>query len=124
MSVRPYVVFSPVTPHSDAGIRTEPAFPDTSKPYNARSNKSKITLMMIPPPSVPRAAGHSPEATIAAEPEEDPPVYLSGACGFLVVLQYTAYKVFKTSKDLCSVLCLLTRNSNCSLKSPCLTHAY
>lgn len=44
---------------------------------------------MIPPPSVPRAAGHSPEATIAAEPEEDPPVYLSGECGFLVVLQET-----------------------------------
>lgn len=32
-----------------------------------------------PPPSVPSAAAHSPEATIAAGPEEDPPVYLSGA---------------------------------------------
>jgi len=28
---------------------------------------------------VPSAAEHSPEATIAAGPEEDPPVYLSGA---------------------------------------------
>lgn len=32
-----------------------------------------------PPPSVPSAAEHIPEATIAAGPEEDPPVYLSGA---------------------------------------------
>lgn len=47
----------------------------------------RIKITLIPPPSVPRAAEHSPEATIAAEPEEDPPVYLSGACGFLVVLQ-------------------------------------
>lgn len=31
ISVLPYVVFSPVTPQSDAGMRTEPAFPDTSK---------------------------------------------------------------------------------------------
>lgn len=43
-------------------------------------------LLAQPPPSVPRAAEHSPEATIAAGPEEDPPVYLSGAWGFLVVL--------------------------------------
>lgn len=43
-------------------------------------------IVAQPPPSVPRAAEHSPEATIAADPEEDPPVYLSGACGFLVVL--------------------------------------
>lgn len=40
-----------------------------------------------PPPSVPSAAEQSPEATSAAGPEDDPPVYLSGACGFLVVLQ-------------------------------------
>lgn len=39
-----------------------------------------------PPPSVPSAAEQSPEAMIAAGPEEDPPVYLSGACGFLAVL--------------------------------------
>lgn len=47
----------------------------------------KIKITLIPPPSVPRAAEHSPEATIAAEPEEDPPVYLLGSCGFRVVLQ-------------------------------------
>lgn len=41
-----------------------------------------------PPPSVPNAAEHIPDATIAAGPEEDPPVYLSSACGFLVVLSY------------------------------------
>lgn len=31
-------------------------------------------------------AGHNPHATIADGPEEDPPVYLSTACGFLGVL--------------------------------------
>lgn len=63
----------------------------------------QIKITLIPPPSVPRATEHSPEATIAAEPEEDPPVYLSGACGFLVVLQCSVhmksrgeYKVKKT----------------------------
>jgi len=49
----------------------------------------RINITLIPPPSVPRAAEHSPAATIAAEPEEDPPVYLLGSCGFLVVLQCT-----------------------------------
>lgn len=39
-----------------------------------------------PPPSVPNAAEHNPEATIAAEPEEEPPVYLFGLCGFPGVL--------------------------------------
>lgn len=43
-------------------------------------------ILVQPPPSVPRAAEHNPEATIAAGPEEDPPVYLSSAWGFLVVL--------------------------------------
>lgn len=49
--------------------------------------KNNQNNLDIPPPSVPKAAEHSPAATIAAEPDEDPPVYLSGACGFLVVLQ-------------------------------------
>ena len=39
-----------------------------------------------PPPSVPSAAEHIPEATIAAGPDEDPPVYLSRSCGFRAVL--------------------------------------
>lgn len=43
-------------------------------------------MLYEPPPSVPIAAGHSPQATTAAGPEEDPPVYLSTECGFLVVL--------------------------------------
>lgn len=43
-------------------------------------------MIVQPPPSVPRAAEQSPEATIAAGPEEDPPVYRSGECGFRVVL--------------------------------------
>lgn len=42
--------------------------------------------ILQPPPSVPSVAEHSPEATSAAGPEEEPPVYLSGAYGFLVVL--------------------------------------
>lgn len=41
---------------------------------------------MEPPPSVPTAAEQIPDATIAAGPEDDPPVYLSTECGFLVVL--------------------------------------
>ena len=45
----PYVGFSPTTPHSDAGWRTEP------------------------PVSVPRAHTASPAATAAADPPEDPP---------------------------------------------------
>ena len=60
--MRPYVVFKPTTPQREEGIRTEP------------------------PPSVPSAAEHIPEATIAAGPDEDPPVYLSRSCGFLAVL--------------------------------------
>ena len=36
-------------------------------------------MLIQPPPSVPRAAEHNPEATIAAGPDDDPPVYLSCA---------------------------------------------
>lgn len=89
ISVRPYVVFSPVIPQSAAGMRTEPVCPETLNLVGmqiiVQIKQTKVTL--IPPPSVPRAAEHRPEATIAAEPEEDPPVYLLGSCGFLVVLQ-------------------------------------
>lgn len=42
--------------------------------------------LLQPPPSVPNAAEHNPDATSAAGPEEDPPVYLSVECGFLTVL--------------------------------------
>ena len=50
------------------------------------SVESRRDRFVQPPPSVPSAAEQSPEATIAAGPEDDPPVYLSGSCGFLVVL--------------------------------------
>lgn len=50
------------------------------------NNHLQQVRFVQPPPSVPSAAGQSPEATIAAGPDEDPPVYLSEACGFLVVL--------------------------------------
>lgn len=48
--------------------------------------KTHKCYILQPPPSVPSVAEHSPEATSAAGPEEEPPVYLSGAYGFLVVL--------------------------------------
>ena len=60
--MRPYVVFKPTTPQRKAGTRTEP------------------------PPSVPSAAEHIPEATIAVGPDEDPPVYLSGSCSIQLVM--------------------------------------
>lgn len=41
----------------------------------------------IPPPSTPRAAGHNPEATTAADPLEEPPEILLISYGFLVALQ-------------------------------------
>src|SRR3989442_15582901 len=47
--IRQYVGFSPTTPHSDAGCRTDP------------------------PVSVPRAHTASPDATAAAEPPDEPP---------------------------------------------------
>lgn len=50
-------------------------------------NKAHNNINIQPPPSVPREAEHNPQATIAAGPDDDPPVYLSSACGFPVVLQ-------------------------------------
>lgn len=91
MSVRPYVDFKPTTPQREEGIRTEPVFPLTIQNQKVWQERRKVihkpkSSNVSPPPSVPNAAEHSPEATIAAGPEEDPPVYLSGACGFLAVL--------------------------------------
>ena len=48
---------SPATPHSAAGMRTEP------------------------PVSVPTASGTSPAATAAADPALDPPAIRAGSCG-------------------------------------------
>eukprot|EP00955_Chlamydomonas_euryale_P084921 364027-Chlamydomonas_euryale.AAC.13 len=48
---RPAVGLRPTTPQNAAGMRIEP------------------------PPSVPTAIGHSPAATAAAEPDDEPPVY-------------------------------------------------
>ena len=42
----------------------------------------------LPPPSTPRATGHNPADTTAADPLEEPPVILLGSYGFLVALQY------------------------------------
>jgi hypothetical protein len=55
--ISPYVGFSPTTPHSDAGWRTEP------------------------PVSVPRAHTASPAATAAADPPDDPPGTVSRSHG-------------------------------------------
>lgn len=41
----------------------------------------------LPPPSTPRATGHNPEATTAADPLEEPPEILLRLYGFLVALQ-------------------------------------
>ena len=41
----------------------------------------------IPPPSTPRATGHSPADTTAADPLEEPPAILSVSYGFLVGLR-------------------------------------
>ncbi|KAG2292392.1 hypothetical protein Bca52824_039061 [Brassica carinata] len=62
---------SPIIPQSDAEMRTELVFPDTSK---HATHIKQISITLTPPTFVPRAAEHSPYATIAAEPEEDPPV--------------------------------------------------
>ena len=62
------MVLRPTIPQRDDGILTEP------------------------PPSVPMAAGHKPDATIEAGPDDEPPVYLSNACGFLAVLYHLQFK--------------------------------
>lgn len=46
-----------------------------------------INRNCLPPPSTPRAAGHNPADTTAAEPLEEPPVTLLVLYGFLVALQ-------------------------------------
>lgn len=43
--------------------------------------------LFLPPPSTPRATGHSPAHTTAADPLEEPPVILLVSCGFRVVLK-------------------------------------
>src|SRR5215510_4509620 len=57
--MRPYVGFSPITPHSAAGCRTEP------------------------PVSEPSATGTIPAATAAAEPPDEPPGTREVSQGFL-----------------------------------------
>src|SRR5436305_6909646 len=57
---RPYVGFTPTTPHSAAGWRIEP------------------------PVSDPKAAGTNPAATAAALPPLDPPGTRDGSCGLRV----------------------------------------
>lgn len=52
-----------------------------------------LTEWGVPPPSTPRAAGHSPEATTVADPLEEPPEILFVSYGFLAALQYTENKI-------------------------------
>src|SRR3984957_7908754 len=59
--IRPYAVFSPVTPQQAAGMRTEP------------------------PVSVPNATSASPVATATADPEDDPPGSRRGSRGLVGV---------------------------------------
>jgi len=77
--------------HHKVKKESEPNLPSANKinkilEYQTHGNKILRAQSIQPPPSVPSAAGHNPDATIAAGPEEDPPVYLSVECGFLVVL--------------------------------------
>src|ERR1700677_2664987 len=57
--IRPYAVFSPVTPQQAAGTRTDP------------------------PVSVPNATSASPVATATADPDDDPPGSRRGSSGFV-----------------------------------------
>ncbi len=59
--IRPYAVFSPVTPQQAAGMRTDP------------------------PVSVPNATSASPVATATADPDDDPPGSRRGSSGFIGV---------------------------------------
>ncbi|KAI3747115.1 hypothetical protein L6452_09562 [Arctium lappa] len=52
-----------------------------------------------PPPYVPNATEHIPEATMVAGPDEDPPVYLSGLCGFLVYSTANCFVLLVDSKN-------------------------
>src|SRR5713101_2460276 len=56
--MRPYVGFNPITPHSEAGWRTDP------------------------PVSEPSATGTIPAATAAADPPDEPPGTRVGSHGF------------------------------------------
>lgn len=89
-SVRPNVVFKPTTPQREAGIRTEPGL-QMNKSWKSitvlkQIINSRLQHVIQPPASVPKAAEQNPEATSATEPEEEPPVYLFGLCGFPGVL--------------------------------------
>src|SRR3954465_15244011 len=66
---RPLVGFSPVTPQKCAGMRIEP------------------------PVSEPSAAGTSRAATAEPEPEEEPPVMLSGLQGLHTLRLWTLWRV-------------------------------
>ncbi|KAI3772161.1 hypothetical protein L6452_03341 [Arctium lappa] len=55
--------------------------------FQARMEVHCFNMYKIqPPPSVPNATEHIPEATMDVGPDEDPPVYLSGLCGFLYTI--------------------------------------
>lgn len=51
------------------------------------SGLSCTDINQIPPPSTPRATGHSPADTREADPLEEPPAILLVSYGFLAGLQ-------------------------------------
>ena len=62
--------------------------------YKVRNNiKPFITLFCPTSPSILNTAEHSPEATIAIGPEEDPHVRLSGAWGIFLVLMKQNWEI-------------------------------
>lgn len=86
--IRPKVGFKPITPQRAAGILTEPIiiYYATLDCGRKRSHLGFPNCSKLPPPSTPSATGHSPAATTAADPLEDPPAILVVSYGFLTVL--------------------------------------
>jgi hypothetical protein len=54
-------------------MNNQPQVPNTAP--NTFSVQFRIGVSHKPPTSVPRATGHNPDETIAAGPDDEPPVY-------------------------------------------------
>ena len=59
-----------------------------------------LFLNKLPPPSTPRATGHNPAATTAADPLEEPPAILLMSYGFLVALHKSLIDEGISSRDI------------------------
>jgi hypothetical protein len=81
--VHPNVALKPTMPQTEDWIPTKPV-PHKSNIYEYK-----------PTPSAPIVTEYSPYDTSAARPDEEPQVYLSTQCGFLVVLQNKMVKTWR-----------------------------